>query len=70
MRLIILLITAVTVAGLYDNQEHLHDPKTAFENLARIGNEELSRLRKARAATPAAPALQDLSFLRDLKFTH
>jgi len=46
----------------------IHDPKTAFEHLAKIGKEELARMRKARAEAPAKTPAQDLSFLRDIKF--
>ena len=63
-----LLLTIGLAVGIYDSQGHVHDTKEAFENLARIGREELVRMRKAKAEAPTEPAKQDLSFLRDIKF--
>ena len=50
-------------------EPHLHDPKTAFENLARIGNEELARMRAAAAKKDTeAQADNKLQFLKDIRF--
>lgn len=60
-----LLLAAV----VFVDAKPARDPKAAFENLARIGNAELARMRAAAAKKESEPQVdKKLGFLRDIKF--
>jgi len=47
---------------------YLHDAETAFKNLARVGKEELERMRRAKQESKPDDKGKGLDFLRNLKF--